>query len=298
MASYTYSLVIPSRNSPELLQRCLETIPRRPDLEVIIVDDNSDPAVVDFSVYPGLGRPDTKVLLTKEGRGAGYARNVGMQHAGGRWLIFSDSDDTFNVDLFAAALDKYAESPADLVCFNSRRISEESGEVLRIQLDEKRYRRNPQKYLEYVRYHLYAPWGKFFKREMVQECGARFNEVQSGNDLMFSTLCGHYAKDVRLDFSPIYDWHKRTSGSISSNRSQEIVDCKLDQERLRNDFLCSVGKGKHGENMYIAGYINYLAQGMTACRALRLSSRYIRPLERPRRLGHFLLWRIKKMLGL
>lgn len=43
MDEINYSIIIPHKNIPHLLQRCLKSIPRRKDVQIIIVDDNSDP---------------------------------------------------------------------------------------------------------------------------------------------------------------------------------------------------------------------------------------------------------------
>ena len=64
--SINYSIIIPHKNSPLLLERCLESIPIRDDLQIIIVDDNSDPEVVNFSKFPGLDRLNTEVYFTKD----------------------------------------------------------------------------------------------------------------------------------------------------------------------------------------------------------------------------------------
>ena len=37
-----YSIIIPHKNSPELLERCLNSIPERKDIEIIVVDDCSN----------------------------------------------------------------------------------------------------------------------------------------------------------------------------------------------------------------------------------------------------------------
>ena len=39
---YNYSFIIPHKNCPDLLQRCVDSIPERDDVQVIVVDDNSD----------------------------------------------------------------------------------------------------------------------------------------------------------------------------------------------------------------------------------------------------------------
>ena len=76
--SYHYSIIIPHKNTPRLLERCLCSIPTWDEIQIIIIDDNSNSESVDFSHFPGNGRKNTEVLFTKEGKGAGYARNIGL----------------------------------------------------------------------------------------------------------------------------------------------------------------------------------------------------------------------------
>lgn len=88
-----YSVIIPHKDIPCLLQRCLDSIPPRDDVQIIVVDDNSSPDIVDFAHFPGRDRTDVEILFTKEGGGAGYARNCGLAGAKGKWLVFADADD-------------------------------------------------------------------------------------------------------------------------------------------------------------------------------------------------------------
>ena len=41
-----YSIIIPHKNSTVLLERCLRSIPCRKDVQVIVVDDNSENQLV------------------------------------------------------------------------------------------------------------------------------------------------------------------------------------------------------------------------------------------------------------
>lgn len=90
-----YSFIIPHKNSPQLLNRCVNSIPRRDDVEIIVVDDNSDPNVVDWKSFKF---DDTRCLTLIQDhscKGAGNARNVGIDNAHGRWLLFADADDYY-----------------------------------------------------------------------------------------------------------------------------------------------------------------------------------------------------------
>ena len=40
MQPINYSIIIPHKNSAILLKRCLDSIPQRNDIEIIVVDDN------------------------------------------------------------------------------------------------------------------------------------------------------------------------------------------------------------------------------------------------------------------
>lgn len=104
-----YSIIIPHKNIPVLLQRCLSSIPRRNDIQVIVVDDNSDLQMVDFSSFPGLEDPFVEVVFTKEGKGAGYARNIGLDKVKGKWLLFIDADDYF-YDGMSQSIDSFVKS--------------------------------------------------------------------------------------------------------------------------------------------------------------------------------------------
>ena len=87
-----FSIIIPHYDIPDLLMRCLKSIPVSEDIQVIVVDDNSPDADTYLERYPELSRPYLEFIRTTKGGGAGYARNVGLDHAKGKWLLFADAD--------------------------------------------------------------------------------------------------------------------------------------------------------------------------------------------------------------
>ena len=121
-----FSVIIPHYGIPELLRRCLASIPQREDLQVIVVDDASDLTQEEKDNYPGLDREGCRVIFTTEAGGAGYARNVGLRHATGKWLLFMDSDDFF-LESCLRLLEKHYDDPSDLVCFRCTSVWSDSG---------------------------------------------------------------------------------------------------------------------------------------------------------------------------
>ncbi len=51
-----WSIIVPHHNIPQLLERCLDSIPERDDIQIIVIDDNSDPTIVDFNMFPGINQ--------------------------------------------------------------------------------------------------------------------------------------------------------------------------------------------------------------------------------------------------
>ena len=57
-----FSVIIPHYDIPDLLMRCLKSIPVSEDIQVIVVDDNSTDADTYVGRYPELSRPLFKVI--------------------------------------------------------------------------------------------------------------------------------------------------------------------------------------------------------------------------------------------
>lgn len=290
MYSYNFSIIIPTKNTHSFLQRCLDSIPSRKDIEVIVVDDNSDPMKVDFANYPGRNRPNTQVVFTKDGKGAGFARNVGLEKATGKWLLFSDSDDTFETENLNRMLDKYQNSEADIIFFNANRVDEQTGEVLSQHLSKSKYERDAKQYSDFMRYRSNVPWAKMIRRDIVEKNSIQFSEVPAANDLFFSAVSGYYAKKVLIDFTVIYDWKVRKSGSITSTVSKRSILSKLDQASKKNEFLWSKGEKAWCTNLFTASYWRLRGVGFNHKEAMREISRSIT-------VGPKMQWRIEFLLS-
>ena len=83
------SIIIPAYNSEEYIRKALESIPKRDDIQVIVIDDgstdNTKEIVKEFNVL---------LLENKENKGIGYSRRKGLTYATGEYIMFFDSDDT------------------------------------------------------------------------------------------------------------------------------------------------------------------------------------------------------------
>lgn len=89
-----FSVIIPIYNTDSRLQRCIESIMNQTfdDFECLLVDDGSEKVTAD--ILDSYAEQDSRfVALHKENGGVSSARNYGIEHAKGDWLVFVDSDD-------------------------------------------------------------------------------------------------------------------------------------------------------------------------------------------------------------
>lgn len=205
---YTFSIIIPHKNIPKLLQRCLDSIPQRDDLKVIVVDDDSDPTIVDFDKFPGKDRQDTTIIFDKSGKGAGRARNIGLEHAQGRKVLFADADDYFNY-CFSDMLDLYKDDLSDIVFFNvccldSEYYTANANRFGYLNRFIRNYDSDPETSELQLRYDFGPPWCKIINKSIVDKFHIKFDECSINNDTTFSYLIGYYSKVVKVDKHALY----------------------------------------------------------------------------------------------
>jgi len=251
MSNFNYSIIIPHYNIPNLLIRCLKSIPVREDIQVIVIDDCSPGAEKYLDLYPELSRPYLEYYNTQKGGSAGRARNIGLEHAKGNWLIFLDSDDLF-VDEAEFILNEIKEKTEDIVFFNSVSVKSDD-------LSQKSNRNFYNHYFEdYAidhdekpfRYNFHSLWGKIIKNKLVQNYKIKFDETRYSNDVFFSCVIGHYAKEIAIVNKPLFIVTEREGSLASSQFSNKIISLKECLDRFNVAFKTRLFIDKCGVRVY------------------------------------------------
>lgn len=244
----SYSVIIPHYNSPVLLKRCIASIPEREDIQVIIVDDCSDPKKVDFAHLPGRNRPYTEIYRTPYGGSAGRARNIGLSHAKGQWLVFADADDFFTSEAWDV-MDTYLNSPYDIIYFRHTSVDSDTLEPNDRHMVYGRYfdayfDHPTDNTLDHLRYRHDIPWGKMIRRSMVEENRITFGETRYCNDTLFSTKTAISARTVFADKRSTY-CVTTEHNSLIHQQSKEAILTRLDVLLTKNQLLRQHGLVKH-----------------------------------------------------
>lgn len=118
------SIIVPFNNGKQYLERCLNNLSKieYDDYEIILIDDFSK----DNSEQIAKKYNNTKYFYTnEETTGVGNARNLGIEKASGKYIIFVDVDDTIEKDLFIN-LEEYMNQDIDMIKYKMK-IVEDKG---------------------------------------------------------------------------------------------------------------------------------------------------------------------------
>lgn len=213
-----YSIIIPHKNTPDLLQYCLDSIPVREDVQVIVVDDNSDADKVDFEHFPRWKGEDYECYFTKEGRGTGYVENVGLEYAKGKWVLFSGADD-YLLPSANEIFDEEKDVDADMVYFRPKAVMLE---------DRTSYSKRACLYNDFIdryfatgdetelRCRYFSICGRLISRKMIMDKNIRFDEIRYSNDNLFAVKIGVNAGRIKVSDKELY-CITESGNSLTSN---------------------------------------------------------------------------------
>ena len=201
-----FSIIIAHYDIPDLLMRCLKSIPVSEDIQVIVVDDNSSDADTYLERYPELSRPYLEFIRAPKNGGAGYARNIGLDQAKGKWLLFADADDFF-VDNMHDIITTHVESDSDVIYFQKQAVY--SDDINRKSPRSSYIDKIMDIYLKTgdelpVRTRHHVPGGKMIKKSLIEKHHVRFEEIKYSNDILFSVHVGCLAKKIEAIDTVLY----------------------------------------------------------------------------------------------
>lgn len=236
-----YSFIIPHHNSPKLLNRCLDSIPEREDIEIIVVDDNSD-----ADKKPQVSRSDAKLIYidAEHTKGAGRARNYGMKEAQGKWLVFADCDDFF-VPSFLETFDQYKDMDLEVVYFDAKAVHTQTLDSMPKLLQ--RHNSYFEKYdgseetEDMIKFRIHPPWWKIVRRDFIENYQIFFEEVPKGNDIFFTYQVAFFAQKIAVERKKLYVYTFNPNGITRGKKNKDIYLKRLRNVKKSNEFFRFIG---------------------------------------------------------
>lgn len=192
MASPKFSIIVPAYNAAQYIELCIDSILQQSsdDYELIIIDDGSMDETKQIIEQKGKNHAKIK-LIHQANQGVSSARNKGIEAATGEWITFIDSDDTIETDFLKAADEIIRHQNTDFVLapwvtewvntgkedlHNYKYGTQIEGKEQVIAFWSK------EAHSDICR----CPWGKFFRKEILDNHSIRFNEkLRYAEDTLF-----------------------------------------------------------------------------------------------------------------
>lgn len=106
MENIKVSVLVPVWNQEKLVIKCLDSIPKRDDVEIIVCEDGSTDNTWNNLVEYCKKYPKIRLLRNEENKGVSYTINRMMDEAKGWYIDLLGSDDYLYTENFEKALDE------------------------------------------------------------------------------------------------------------------------------------------------------------------------------------------------
>ena len=238
------SIIVPIYNVEQYLDRCIQSILNQTyqNLEIILVDDGATDC--SGAIADSYAAKDKRIkVFHKENGGLSDARNYGLEHVTGDYILFIDSDD-FIVNIMCERLITVANNNnADIVSCNYyiyRGDDDISIHTMSVQDDKRTFTG-----MDMLRYYLLKTepfdlnvvWNKIFKLDLfngVEPVRFPKGRVQEDNFTIFMLFLN--ANSIVTVNEPLYYYVQR-AGSIMANFTRRFMIDTIESHIYMSDYL-------------------------------------------------------------
>lgn len=186
------SVILPTYNMELYLAQCLKSITLQSykNIEVIVVIDGATDS--SFQIAKSFQDQDERFkVIWQENAGSGPARNNGLMHATGEYIMFVDPDDWIDSNMVECLLEDLIKYNVDLVVAGGKNIYENNSSRNNVERYEKTLIRGQKNVREVymdllAEGKLGAPTCKLFKTKLIRESNIQFPDLRRSQDIVFN----------------------------------------------------------------------------------------------------------------
>lgn len=253
------SIIIPVYKVERQIEKCVDSILRQTytDWELLLIDDGSPDK--SGKICDEYARNDKRIrVIHKTNGGVSSARNVGLDVAKGKWIVFVDSDDWCEENYLLDFIN-VSEILDDNDIVLQGRKNEVNGKVVgTLSLREKTYGNVCEAMLENDLLTFGAPYCKLYSNRLIQKFGIRFPKGYSyGEDTTFFFKVLSLSKRIITTSKCNYHYVDAVVGSLS----KKDHDYKQLKSFLKDSMLLvkKIDEGSCANGCLVASYThNYI----------------------------------------
>lgn len=242
------SIIIPAYNAEKTIKRCIQSVLDNAfsDYEIIIIDDGSKDDTARLVME--LSYLDSRIrLITKKNGGVSSARNRGIKESKAPYIMFLDSDDTYESICCEKTVSLIESQNADIVMFSYFEIFNNKKKIVlcpithMLDSQEEIYSKIIfNHYMSGVNGYIGSVWMAGFKRSVIVENNIRFNEsLHHSEDKLFLLNYLFFCNRLAVIDEPLYNYElgdssvtKKYSASLEENHKIYYEEL----EKLLNQF--------------------------------------------------------------
>lgn len=232
---YKVSIIVPIYKSEKNIRRCIESIINQTysNIEIILVDDGSPDKSID--ICKEYSSRDTRIkVIQKQNGGVSSARNIGIKNAKGDLICFVDSDDEIDCSMIKYFIEKYNEGLYDFIFSNYTSIVSKGSEVETHNLLVKEFNGEITDFLNVFEEYsvnnnlLNTPWGKLYRRDIIEKNKIKFPEdISVGEDKIFVLHYLNYCKKISCIPKCLYKYYVYSKSTLSSKPVYSDIDINI-----------------------------------------------------------------------
>ncbi len=213
------TVVLSVYNTGKYLHKAMDSLLNQSfkDYEIIIVDDGSTDGSSETCEKEAENRPGVRVFHKKNG-GLSSARNYGIEHAEGQFIIFPDPDDWVEPDYLEKLVDIRKRNGAELsICGHydemdgkTRIWNKGASPCVLDNSKAMEILMKPSAFCGYA-------WNKLYDLDVIRKNGLRFDtELGMVQDLHFAVRYFQHIRTVAYDPVPLYHYNHDSGGVTAS----------------------------------------------------------------------------------
>lgn len=267
------SIIIPVYNMEQYVGRCLDSVVEAlrnmgKVVEVLIINDGSTDSSEEI-IKKYCNEYSYMKLYNKKNGGLSDVKNYGLERAKGRYVIFLDSDDYIEPEMYESMLEKAKKENADIVVCDIQLTYDDKSKNIVWPCTVNSRSGIFEQVIDMTM--MPASWNKMVRRELYS--GITFPVGKNNEDIAVTPIILAKAKKISVINRPFYKYYQRI-GSIQNSNFSEKRFVILDTAKICMERLKEVDLNKH-EAIKGSVYLHQvLSLAMYPIRREKIISRY------------------------
>lgn len=241
MEAKKVSIIVPVYNAEKYVRKSIESLTNQTlkDIEIIFINDGSKDN--SGNICDEYAKKDERIIVIhKENGGQAKARNSGLEIAKGKYIMFLDADDMYEVDTCEIMYNLAEEKQVDYVSANYIMIDDNDVKRPKPAFDTEKYGEFELNLRDYTKSFFVmnsTPWNKIYNLEFLNKNKIKFDVNPPSEDDYFTTLCYMKAEKGYYTNKVIYDY--RYNPDSTSNKCDKVYFEKqnLVYKAIYNNFV-------------------------------------------------------------